>query len=586
MMKFRSKSRDSSHRSNTKPEYFAPQTDSPRSVTSSPAAADEVVDLDTLRQPRTFEDTIPVPMAPDGRIRSKSAQRTAQPPLQSNSMRIVGRDEQRSSPEPIRRAISAGRQRQVEPAESSESSDKKRKSKIEKIRQLQAKNELYKEEFKRVQKDRKKLKKELEAKNNELVSLTKEIDGHVAETSKLKSQLSEAMVRLERNDDTEERDQATIMKLAKELAQTKDDFASALRRVTTLKQQITDLQEYIRRKDEQIETLTLEVSNQETRLIALEEQNKELKRAGENGKKNGHVVKGLVAENEKLQEELSATLERAATMVKEREDAIADLLKENDELRSGKLVRPEPDVSHEELDQLREELNSTNASLEEAQDRNILLEEEIEAWLARGTEMENMLDQLNSDLEDWQRKAMSAEESVEKLQAQLVDSKADAASAREALRTAEAKHASVSADMETKHKAAVKELEEKMFADRVEKPTESQQAMLLQKAVLQQAVADQQKKAQQSSWRRFLNKGSDDEDDTTSSGKRLKELETLNDEQAEEIKKLKSELVRLRSSHNEAAYLSKKTIERLTEENEVYVERVKALEEKLLETTQ
>jgi chromosome segregation ATPase len=452
-----------------------------------------------------------------------------------------------------------------------------RKSKMEKIRQLQAKNELYKEEFKRVQKDRKKLKKELEIKSNEITSLTREIDLHIEETSRLKVQLSDALMKVDRMDDS--RDSVSVARLSKEMSQAKDELAAALRRVSSLKEELAAMQETIRRKDQQVESLSNEVANLQSSVAELRNKNKREAPPTESAGDQSKMVSDLVEENNKLQDELGSTLERATTMVKEREDAIADLLKENDELKamlSDSVVDGE-NVTSEVVENLQKELHRVTTVLEETQDRNMLLEEEVEAWLARGNEMEGVLDRLNQDVETWQEKARAAEGTAASLEGQVVDAKADASSTREALRDAEARHKADLEQLKAKHEAEMKELHERAFAERVEKQsTESPQAMLLQ-----QAVADRMmKKAKPQSWRKFLKAGDEDEslDDNQ---KRIKELEAQNAEQEEEIKSLKSELVRLRSSYNEAAYVSKKKIDHLTEENEAYAQKVKSMEELL-----
>jgi chromosome segregation ATPase len=448
-----------------------------------------------------------------------------------------------------------------------------RKSKIEKIRQLQAKNELYKEEFKRVQKDRKKLKKELEVKSNEIAALTKEIDLHIEETSRLKSELAEALIKIERGDDRHEL--GSVSKLSKEMTQAKDELAAALRRVSTLKDELADMKEFVRRKDEQIESLSQEVSSMETEIVSLREQKREMLKTGDHDK----MVNDLVEENRKLQSELGSTLDRATAMVKEREDAISDLLKENDELKALLLEheRAEPVVSNEEFEHLQKELHKVTTTLEGTQDRNVLLEEEIEAWLGRGSEMESMLDRLNSDLETWQEKARKAESTIAALESQLVDAKAEASSGREALRNAEAKYKADLEVLKSKHENEMKELQERVFAERIEKQsTESPQAMLLQ-----QAVSDRMKKSLQStSWRKFLKAG-DDEESLDDNQKRIKELEAKNAEQEQQLQSLRSEMVRLRSSFSEAAYVNKKKIDQLTDENAAYEQKVKSLEEML-----
>ena len=611
MMKFRARSKSSKDSRSTfnpqqqqRPEQYPV---SPRAVAPTPPQGSLGSHLEERKH--SFEGKhISVPISSDGIIyhddnrrqrsrsvgksrsssvsrhqhRSRSASRPTQSLASETHLRIVGRDEQRvERDESLRqqRSQSNGRSSRAadDEGDSSEehSSDKpQRKSKLEKIRQLQAKNELYKEEFKRVQKDRKKLKKELEARNNEIVALTREIDMHIEETSHLKSQLADALIRIERGDGRSDRE-AAVPKIAKELSQTKEELAAALRRVSTLKDELADMREFVRRKDEQIESLSQEVSSLETEVNSLRVQSTHASNSADQSK----MVHDLVEENRKIQEELGSTLERATTMVKEREEAIADLLKENDDLKALLLEQDQsiPEISSEELEHLHNELHRLTKALEEAQDRNLLLEEEVEGWMARGRQMESTMDRINNDLETWQEKAEKSEKSVALLEGEVVDARADAASAREACRDVEARFKSEIEQLRSKHHSEITELQERAFAERVEKSTvESPQAMLLQ-----QAVADRMKKSMQaSSWRKFLKAG-DEEESLDDNQKRIRELEVKNSEQEEEIKSLKSDLVRLRSSYNEAAYVSKKKIDQLSDENEAYAQKVKSLEEML-----
>jgi hypothetical protein len=480
------------------------------------------------------------------------------------------------------------------PTPSVDSSDQsecahKRKSKTEKIRQLQSKNELYKEEFKRVQNDRKRLKKELEAKSEEIYVLTSEINSHLAMSDDLKLQLSEAFKKLEKTENVEYRDQSVIGRLTKALDQAKEEHNAALRRVSGLKKDLNDLREYVRRKDEQIETLTVEVSTQETKIYELVQENKNLRKNGKDADTRQNMIDNLVDENKKLQSDLENTLDRATGMVREREEAIADLLKENDELKNLLEIErtSRPEAAQDVLNQLRDELQQTVASLEEAQDRNIELEDEIETWINRGNEMEGMIERLNCDIECWQTKAKAAEVTLQLVETQCVDAKANASSAQEALHDAEAQFEREVQKLTEKHEKKIAEMEAKAFSDRVEKPSaESQQALLLQEAVRNRKEPKSQAGINSSGWRRILAGGSQvDEEEFGDDDTRmqLKKLEKENDAQSKEIKELRSELVRLRSSHNEVTYTSKKTIERLEDENANFKKKIDLLEEQLHE---
>lgn len=573
--------------------------------------------------------------SPDGRAKPIAAQRPIIDSSDSDNLRIVGREEERRSSSrgrsrshsrshsrsksqsrgrsqstgrrvdtsyeynsPRRRSKSATRASDYRRSpdsthmsapsisvDSSEDENKKRKSKMEKIRQLQAKNELYKEEFKKVQKDRKKLKKDLELKTQEMKSLTDEIDAHILETSRLKSQLSEVMMYLDRKVDEEGKDKHAMKALQKELESAKSENQATFHRISELKSDLRDLKEYVRRKDEQLEALTTEVSDQQKEIMQLEDEKKKLVGHKENGQQlESTIISQLDQQKSDIKAELAATVKRATKMVQEREEAIGDLLKENDELKR-QLVTARSEshagqVSQEEIDHLRDDLQRTKASLEQAQDRNVLLEEEIEQWISRGSEMEGMLERLDKDVETWRGKANEAHRTLETVQSQLEDAESKAATHREALQLAQAKFEADIVALKEKHNASIADIEARAFAERVEKPNPSQQALLLE-----QAVAKQKDPSKQGpSWRKFLaGAGSEDGSEVGDRDKRVKELHEENQAQSEEIKNLKSELVRLRSAHNDALYMSKKKIEQLEEENKQRVERIHSLEEQLHE---
>ena len=96
---------------------------------------------------------------------------------------------------------------------------------------------------------------------------------------------------------------------------------------------------------------------------------------------------------------------------------------------------------------------------------------------------------------------------------------------------------------------------------------------------LERIVAEKKRKeaAKRAGWG-FFGKPEEELDENQ---KRIKELEKTNDEQTEEMKKLKSDMVRLRSTYNEEAYVNKKKIERLEAENEEYENRICELEKEL-----
>jgi chromosome segregation ATPase len=552
--------------------------------------------------------------------RAASVGRSSQ--SQGSGMRIMGTT---TSLTGSMRSRSTERQTQpqrpeaVSSNDSSEKSGEKRKSKMEKIRQLQTKNELYKTEFKRVQKDRKLLKKEVEAKNIEIESMTKDIDAHISETSILKLKLSQALQEIHHNQEDQRRDLAMVKTVSRDLSDAKQRLDQALSRVGTLKDDLDDMREQVRQKDEQIEDFKGEIRNQIKLVQVLEVENTRLRKSAEEDKNDDGKVEELQSEKKKLQTELGNTLDRAAAMVKEREDAISDLLKENEEMKRLISAHDEKTTAADQqvLLQLKAEAETASMELEEAQDRIAMLEEEIEGWIVRTGEMEPEIVRLQDEVEAWQRKASAAQEVIAVVEENAKEKASEAAEAKKALAEMEARHRTAIADFETKHKSIVADAKSKHLSALADaesryratltevgarQVTESaadedsqgssrasvsdtSDAHSRQAMHLQQAVAARQSKtaaADSSGWRSAIS-GFMKEEELDENQKRIKELEAMNTDKEEEIRKLKSETVRLSSGYKEILYVNKKKIEQLGSENEAYALKTAALEFQLAE---
>lgn len=469
----------------------------------------------------------------------------------------------------------------------------KRKSKMEKIIQLQEKTQRYKDEFRKVQKDRKALKKELEGKKLETASLTKEVDTHVAETFILKSKLSEALQQLDRTELGERKDRSAITKLQKELSAVRGDYNAAVTRIARMREEVESMKVSVSRKDEQIKSLTKEISDQATQVDALHMDMVTLKKQEVHSSINDRGVNEVSEENEKLKAELGSTLQRASSMVKEREEAIADLLKENEEMKRMLAAQEENDndhIAHEEFLQLRTELSAAALALEESQDRNVMLEEDVETWIAKGEVMESEIQRLRDDLEAWQRKSAAAERSVTVVEASAQESAAKAVSAEAALVEAERRHKEHLHDQERRHTETMLDQKEKLAqqvaASREDAAPPNPQDMMLQKAVADRKAREA---AKTGSWSSVLQRvrtaaaNGEGEEELSADEKRIKELETINADQENEIGAVKSEMVKLRSTYNDTLYINKKRIGQLEEENGIYAAKQQAMEMELAE---
>ena len=119
-----------------------------------------------------------------------------------------------------------------------------------------------------------------------------------------------------------------------------------------------------------------------------------------------------------------------------------------------------------------------------------------------------------------------------------------------------------------------------------------QQALLLAAAAgLQKQKAQPESKSLNSSWRSMIKRGQSNSplppaagsnmSTSSSADIQIKQLEKINQEQRETIKKLQSELVRLNAFYRDAAYLSKRKMESLVNENAAYEIKIIVLEKML-----
>jgi hypothetical protein len=559
----------------------------------------------------SFDDPIQLQYSYKGkqnmnRYRSRSVQRTSENfPTPSDIL-------------PPLRAVSAGRssrkhqENNIAKLDSFESpnsppihtsiEEPKRKSKMEKIFQLQEKNQRYKDEFRKVQKDRKALKSEIEQKRIENAALTKEIDKYIMETSLLQQKLTSALQKVDHSELHDRKDKSLILKLQKDLATVQSEYSISNGRVTRLREEVETMKILLIEKDDEIKSLSEDLSDQINNVDALHLEIIELKNNG------GTAMDALKEENDRLHIELGETLERASSMVKEREDAIADLLKDNEDLRrmlteaEGKISLQQDLVSEsndndkseltsalEEIAQLREELSVAAAALEEAQDRNVLLEEDVEAWILKKEEMEGEIQRLHDEIEAWQAKTTAAERSMSVVETTAQASAKKVVELENALKEAEVRYNEQLQEQERRHTEALLDQKEKI-TQQMSATNEMSAPQNPQELMLQKAVADRKAKEAAAKcggiWNSVKqrvqtggasNLDSDDKE-ISAEQKRIKELELINADQEDEINKTKSEMVKLRSTYNDTIYNNKKHIEQLMHEKEMYEAKQQAME--------
>lgn len=525
------------------------------------------------------------------RQRSRSVQR----PLQGNGHR---RRATSTRPSRTRRSVSVGRTEQFRGAsqrtksstrdmqdsglsavdlhDSGLSGGKKRKSKMEKIIQLQEKNQRYKDEFRKVQKDRKGLKKDIEIKKLAIAALTKEVDSQTVESRVLKEKLSEALQQLDKTGVSERKDRDSISRLKSDLSEAKRNYQSAVAQMDRMRDEIEALNVASGRKDDQIEALALEVAEQQDALVSLQAELHESQRVVGSDKASSEELREKREENRKLKDELSTTLQHASTMVKEREDAISELLRENEEMKKRMVDSTgDRDEIDEEVLALRAELDETAKSLEHSQDRTVALEEEVEAWMSKSQENDAELVRLRLENEDCQQRRLTAENALAIAETTVSDSAKKVAELEADLVETEKRHQAFVDDIEQKHTEALldqKEKVQKLMAETEKEANSNPQEMMLSKA-----VADRKAKEGNASWGLMQRVRGEGKDAVSPEVQRIKELEALLATQEEELMQTKSDMVRMKTSYNDTLYKNKKHIEDLEKENQKFVEQFGSL---------
>ena len=136
-------------------------------------------------------------------------------------------------------------------------------------------------------------------------------------------------------------------------------------------------------------------------------------------------------------------------------------------------------------------------------------------------------------------------------------------------------------DIAMKHKSALLEAKTKYAEERSKESNEGAEAVDQQAMLLKAAMANKKEDSKRGGWFPVFGAGSAEDDQLDPKDKRIKQLEAVKADQDEEIKKLKSELVRLRSTYNETIYVNKKQKEKYDHERSGYLEKIEALQDQL-----
>jgi hypothetical protein len=535
----------------------------------------------------------------------------------------------------------------------------KRKTKLEKIHELQAKCDRYKQNWVDVTKEKKQCRKELQSNKLEVISLTKEIDTHVAETAILRKNLSQALQKLDEVQEEQRHERGDYSNAAKELAQARIDYAKSLNEQRELRTELDQLQDTIKDKDrkmvgmeddlqiakEKAEDMTFDLDHAEDGILRLEDEMKKLKEelieyrtaADKDGTEGNAESLRKVREDmeQRLHDEREEQLKQKQQKLEEKicqfdeereryhykETERERELAERQQLESEKQKEREEEMQRmaDEIDQKLKELEDDNTVLQgrlksEQLNTAVKVKQKDERIVVLQEELSGVKQQLNERDAD--------PNGVLSLQTQAEAAKAEAAAGREDLDEAQ-KHNGMLQDTIEELQTGNNELREEMetvqkevtilkkdsvtwkrkaeewqaksggWSDKAflwkekaelwEKAAKEADAQASGESTAAPAPADPQalflqaafakKKATNASvvgngWNvlgGLFNKGSEDEDDAQA---RVEDLEVENSKQAQIIKSLRSEMVKMQTMFKDQAYANQQKMHELLKDRE------------------
>lgn len=530
-------------------------------------------------------------------------------------------------------------------------SSKVRKTKLEKIHELQAKCDRYKNEWVDASKEKKRYRKQVQDMQVDVIALSKEIETHMAEIVILRKQLTETMEKLDETQADRQRERDEYSTTADELAQSRIEYTKSLNVTRELQTEVEKLEASLTEKDVRIETLTDELQDAQDQIedlnvdlrhadeeaIKLEREMTQIteeinlyKEAAEKDEEEGSaenlrkarsdMEKRMHDERERRLEEKQRKLdEKLKAFEEEREKALQRQQTREEEFSKRQVVESEKQKEREDQ---RKELDDTiSQRLKELEDTNTVLQGKLKSEQLESTRKIKKRDEniksLETGLEEVKKQLAERDadpEGIIVLQREVETAKAEANAAREDLAEAQRLNGMLEEEIEdlqagtsqlrqessTYHdeasasKSEIEKLRKKveewqkkssewtdkafLWKDKAEywektareidpyykdggmnvtaeKP-EDPQALFLQSAVQKKKASETNP---QGGWgwggMNVFNKNSEDQSES-----RLQELKDENANQADIIKTLRSEIVRLQSRHKEEIYRSQQQV--------------------------
>lgn len=162
----------------------------------------------------------------------------------------------------------SGASAKVEPT--SPTGEKIKKTKLEKIHELQAKCDRYKKEWIDACNDKRRFRRDLETAKVEAMSLSKQVETHITETTILQKNLSEALLKLDQTQEEQRKERTDHSNTAKDLAQARIDHAKSVNECREGRSQLDHLAHQLADRDREISALKAELQTSKETVENLE----------------------------------------------------------------------------------------------------------------------------------------------------------------------------------------------------------------------------------------------------------------------------------------------------------------------------
>lgn len=156
------------------------------------------------------------------------------------------------------------------PDHSSVTREGTKKTKLEKIHELQAKCDRYKNEWMDASNEKRRYRRDLETAKSSALALSKQVETHVAETTILQKSLSTALLKLDETHEEQRKERNELSSTAKDLAQSRIDHAKSVNECREVRSQLDEIQQQLAERGREISALKSELASSKEHVAHLE----------------------------------------------------------------------------------------------------------------------------------------------------------------------------------------------------------------------------------------------------------------------------------------------------------------------------